>query len=74
MNIIFSKGNRRLYEIEGNFKMNLEYLKKQRLKKDMTILEVSKRLGYSTTNGYWKLETGSIRLTLEASILNLLKY
>ncbi|CUQ34988.1 hypothetical protein [Clostridium baratii] len=54
--------------------MNLEYLKKQRLKKDMTILEVSKRLGYSTTNGYWKLETGSIRLTLEASILNLLKY
>lgn len=43
--------------------MKLEYLKKQRLKKGMTILEVSKQLGYSTANGYWKLETGAVKLT-----------
>jgi transcriptional regulator with XRE-family HTH domain len=48
--------------------MNLDYLKKQRLRKGMTILEVSKQLGYATANGYWKLETGAIILTLEAFI------
>lgn len=48
--------------------MKLEYLKKQRLKKGMTILEVSKQLGYSTANGYWKLETGVVKLTLESFI------
>lgn len=48
--------------------MKLEYLKKQRLKKGMTILEVSKQLGYSTANGYWKLETGAVKLTLESFI------
>lgn len=48
--------------------MKLEYLKKQRLKKCMTILEVSKQLGYSTANGYWKLETGAVKLTLESFI------
>ena len=48
--------------------MKLEYLKKQRLKKGMTLLEVSKQLGYSTANGYWKLETGAVKLTLESFI------
>lgn len=48
--------------------MNLEYFKKQRLKKSMTILEVSKQLGYSTANGYWKIETGAVKLTLETFI------
>lgn len=48
--------------------MKLEYLKRQRLKKGMTILEVSKQLGYSTANGYWKLETGAVKLTLESFI------
>lgn len=48
--------------------MNLEYLKKQRFKKGLTILEVSKQLGYSTANGYWKIETGTVKLTLETFI------
>ncbi|SCK01426.1 Helix-turn-helix domain [uncultured Clostridium sp.] len=48
--------------------MKLEFLKKQRLEKGMTILEVSKKLGYSTANGYWKVETGTVKLTLETFI------
>lgn len=45
--------------------MKLHYLKQQRLAKGLTILEVTKGLGYSTANGYWKIETGAVRLLLD---------
>lgn len=48
--------------------MQNSILKKYRDKKGLTLAEVSKELGYSTANGYWKIEQGITKLKADQLI------
>ena len=43
-------------------------LKSYRKKSGLTLEEVSKKLGYSTPNGYWKIEKGITKLKADQLI------
>ena len=43
-------------------------LKSYRKKSGLTLEEVSKELGYSTSNGYWKIEKGITKLKADQLI------
>ncbi|WP_040328675.1 helix-turn-helix domain-containing protein [Clostridium ihumii] len=48
--------------------MNLTFLKKERLKQNISQKKISTTLGYKYTSSYNKLETGTCNLTLETFI------
>jgi transcriptional regulator with XRE-family HTH domain len=46
----------------GGIVIDLNYLKQQRLSKGITLQQIAACLGYSTPNGFWKVEKGLTRL------------
>lgn len=52
----------------GGDEMNIKYIKEKRIEKGLSLEEVSKLLGYSTANGYWKIEKGITELTVSKFI------
>lgn len=64
--------------------MNRSYIKEQRIKKGLSIKDVSKALRYSQDNGYWKFENGVTGITsdrlmklidlLDLNIKKIMKY
>lgn len=58
-----------------NIKVNLEKIKEQRKKLNISVEKMSELLGYDSPNGYYYLETGRIKfpaekLALVSQVLN----
>jgi transcriptional regulator with XRE-family HTH domain len=49
----------------NHLNINLEVIKRLRIKNNLKLIDISTLLGYKSKNGYWKIENGETKLSAQ---------